>query len=294
MTNTKPLKTAQHEPLAGLIEPFIDSPFDSLPEPLRIRVKRAFPLSWDSWMPHQRRSLAQKDDCQHDPADEEESAYWRAFTSSIWQTEQLLRDLELSNPNGIPSEVMKRKEMLDAAKVRLRNLNALWEKPPFTISDWDNLSDAKLADALRADTKPPAAPAKQADTEPAPVVVEVPASKPLPAIADPEPQAELVVPTVPADPGAPAGTVKAGTVVIEVGAPASEPPLKQRRQEQKILDLLKHQGFNPIDLPYREPGKRGVKSGTKNMALQDTSLFTEKSFENAWQRLRDERRVQGS
>lgn len=61
---------------------------------------------------------------------------------------------------------------------------------------------------------------------------------------------------------------------------------KQRAQERRILELLASQGYNPLELPPRMPGKTGTKAKIKALALLDTALFSDKSFDTAWQRLR--------
>lgn len=61
---------------------------------------------------------------------------------------------------------------------------------------------------------------------------------------------------------------------------------KQRRQERRILELLIGQGFIPKSLPIRSPGSDGVKVEIKQVALLEKSLFSKRSFEHAWDRLR--------
>lgn len=61
---------------------------------------------------------------------------------------------------------------------------------------------------------------------------------------------------------------------------------KQRRQEQRILELLKAQGYAPLSLPKKEAGTRGAKAEIKKLALPEVSLFSDKSFDKAWERLR--------
>jgi hypothetical protein len=65
-------------------------------------------------------------------------------------------------------------------------------------------------------------------------------------------------------------------------------PLKQQRQEQRILEILRSLGFDPQSLPQRPAGKRGVKSTVKAVARDEPRLFTAKTFDTAWERLRDD------
>jgi hypothetical protein len=69
------------EPLLNLIEPYINEPFARLPDPLRVRVAEAFfPMpQWDDLGPDQRRSLAEQDGNQTDPAKGPEREYWWAL-----------------------------------------------------------------------------------------------------------------------------------------------------------------------------------------------------------------------
>lgn len=62
---------------------------------------------------------------------------------------------------------------------------------------------------------------------------------------------------------------------------------KQRVQELRILELLFEQGYEALRLPPRVQGKRGTKAAIKRLALSEPAVFTDKSFELAWQRLRD-------
>lgn len=75
---------------------------------------------------------------------------------------------------------------------------------------------------------------------------------------------------------------------------ASVAPSKQRTQEKRILELLKAQGYDPLKLAPRMPGKPGPKAEIKTLALTERALFTAKTFDTAWQRLRDAGEVAGA
>lgn len=62
--------------------------------------------------------------------------------------------------------------------------------------------------------------------------------------------------------------------------------LKQRVQENRIVELLVAQGHDPLALPARQPGKSGAKAEIKKLALLEPALFSKSSFVKAWDRLR--------
>ena len=70
------------EPLTELIEQYAMGKFEAMPVHLRERVAQAFfPMPhWDQLAPDQRRSLAQQNDVQQDPALEPENEYWWQLT----------------------------------------------------------------------------------------------------------------------------------------------------------------------------------------------------------------------
>lgn len=78
----------------------------------------------------------------------------------------------------------------------------------------------------------------------------------------------------------------------ELDGPATVAPLpKQRAQEDRIIELLKSLKHDPLKLPSKSNGLPGVKAAIKKLALSEKSLFTNKTFDTAWQRLRDEARI---
>lgn len=68
---------------------------------------------------------------------------------------------------------------------------------------------------------------------------------------------------------------------------------KQRRQEQAILNFLTSNGHDPKKLPKRPPGISGPKAKVKKAMLANKTLFTDKSFELAWERLRSAAEIMG-
>ena len=68
---------------------------------------------------------------------------------------------------------------------------------------------------------------------------------------------------------------------------------KLERQKLAILQWLKENDYTPHSLPDRAPGKPGVKSMVKSAMLQNAALFTEASFEKAWESLRGSGSVKG-
>ena len=77
-------------------------------------------------------------------------------------------------------------------------------------------------------------------------------------------------------------------------AATGAPPLKQPSQEARILELLKAQGYDPINLAERIPGKSGPKAEIRTLALTEVKLFTKGSFNKAWDRLRSTGDIAGA
>lgn len=68
-----------------------------------------------------------------------------------------------------------------------------------------------------------------------------------------------------------------------IGMPKPLP--RQRAQEQAILHKLSELNYAPLQLPKNPLGKKGVKAEVKEKLLQATSLFSNSSFDKAWERL---------
>lgn len=65
--------------------------------------------------------------------------------------------------------------------------------------------------------------------------------------------------------------------------------LKSKRQGNAILATLREMGYEPTGYPKQKDGHSGVKADVRGKLLTSRrDLFTEKSFDNAWQRLRNE------
>ncbi|MBG9389335.1 hypothetical protein [Caenimonas aquaedulcis] len=76
---------------------------------------------------------------------------------------------------------------------------------------------------------------------------------------------------------------------------------KSARQRDRILERLRSQGHDPADLPERKAGRAGAKAACKSALLKERErftdgslLFTEKSFEKAWEELRRLKLVLGA
>ena len=62
---------------------------------------------------------------------------------------------------------------------------------------------------------------------------------------------------------------------------------RQASQEDRILTLLKKQGYDPEKLPKGQKGKPGVRAKIWNIAQNEKKIFVSKTtFDKAWQRLR--------
>ena len=82
----------------------------------------------------------------------------------------------------------------------------------------------------------------------------------------------------------PAPSIAAETTSASTG---KAPRDKQRRQEKKILEVLKALNHTPDALPPNTPGKPGVKQKCWEQAKADIELFgSRKTFNSAWERLR--------
>jgi hypothetical protein len=91
--------------------------------------------------------------------------------------------------------------------------------------------------------------------------------------------------------GNPAPTLEAVTpapVIASMAVP------KLRAQESRIIELLEANGYNPVKLSKRAPGKPGPKAEIKTLAMTEPKLFTTKSFDKAWERLRGEGSIDGA
>jgi hypothetical protein len=136
------------EPLTELIEQYATGKFEAMPVSLRERVAQAFfPMPhWDQLAPDQRRSMAQQNDVQHDPALEPENEYWWQLTCRTQEVESEIKRWELMSDHGIPSEAVTKKTQLDTLRANLARLSALWNSPPFTVEDWGKPFDCDLSE----------------------------------------------------------------------------------------------------------------------------------------------------
>jgi len=118
-------------------------------------------------------------------------------------------------------------------------------------------------------------------------VLRLPPSEagPLTALLESQPQAEQQ----PA-PAAEAASLTQTAAPAEAAAPVvAAKPLaipRQRAQESRIIELLKAQGYDPLNLAQRAPGRPGPKAEIRTLALSEKALFSDRSFEKAWERLR--------
>ncbi|MDQ0608004.1 hypothetical protein QFZ83_002175 [Variovorax sp. W1I1] len=81
---------------------------------------------------------------------------------------------------------------------------------------------------------------------------------------------------------------------IPVTSTPTQPLQKQIAQRNRILQLIKEQGFDPLNLPERPKGGAGAKAAVKKIALTETTLFSASSFEKAWESLRGAGEVAGA
>lgn len=75
-------------------------------------------------------------------------------------------------------------------------------------------------------------------------------------------------------------------------APQERHKQKGILQEEAIISWLKLNDYNPLAFPENERGKRGVKANCRDVFLVErTDLFTRSSFDEAWKRLKKEKRI---
>lgn len=156
--------------LSRLVEPYVALSLNELPEAVRERVEEAdnFQL-WDKFQGElqlsQRRKLANDHDYMHDPAAKPLHEYWDRLSDAVQQAESTKHEWDLRHPQSI-IELKMKEDRLAAIDGRLRNLLALWKMPPFSIQNWDVLTDEVLAEVIdAAPVSAPALPAKAAPVE---------------------------------------------------------------------------------------------------------------------------------
>lgn len=256
---SKGIDGEKYDSLAGLIEPCAEGQFVVLPDGLRERVSNAFsPHSWDELTPFQRRSLARQYDAQHDPAlkiDRDAEAhigYYRPNHVQAWLMMGAVSPQNAAlvffgeNPSKYKDSLPCMGQAFDLMKWSFED--AARDGLARNLRDWVSVARARNLQGVCIDGWEAciAVAARDAQTQ-----------------TDTQPQA---------------------APVEAVGA--SVAPSKQRRQEQRILELLKAHGYAPLALPKKEAGTRGAKAGIKKLALLEVSLFSDKSFDKAWERLR--------
>ncbi len=140
-----------YQPLALLIEPLVNKPFDALDDGLQARFLKAFHHlpHWDQLNADQRRSMAQQHDIQHDPAMGPENKYWLALFGAEEHAKSTRFEWDQKQPQSI-TELKTKEDRLTAIDSRLRDLSALWKMPPFSVGNWDALTDNALAELMTA------------------------------------------------------------------------------------------------------------------------------------------------
>jgi SLT domain-containing protein len=74
--------------------------------------------------------------------------------------------------------------------------------------------------------------------------------------------------------------------------PSTKPIPKQKLQQVAILEWLQANGYNSQSLPMWKTNSPGAKAEVKAAMLANTSLFSDKSFEQAWERLSGAKDIQ--
>jgi hypothetical protein len=102
---------SEFQSLAILIGSHMSGRWADVPAKLQDLIRTRCPtlaLCWDNSDASGRMRCATHDDWQHAPANEAENHYWRQLIAQIWHAEERKHQLELTNPQGIPSEVGQR------------------------------------------------------------------------------------------------------------------------------------------------------------------------------------------
>jgi len=81
-------------------------------------------------------------------------------------------------------------------------------------------------------------------------------------------------------------TAKAWFASEDDGGITTTPLQKQNAQEHRILEIIRDEGFIPNALPINAAGLPGVKAEVCKKALKEPALFSKRSFDKAWERLR--------
>lgn len=256
----------EYDSLAGLIEPCAEGQFSVLPDGLRERVIEAFsPHSWDELTSFQRRSLARDYDAQHDPAlkiDQDAGmhiGYYGPNHVKAWLMMGAVSPQNAAlvffgeNPSKYKGSLPYMGEAFDLMKWSFED--AARDGLARNLRDWVSVARDRNLQGVCIDGWETCI-----------------------AVAAPDAQTQT-------DNQPQAASVKT------VGASAGLP--RQRAQENRIVELLRAQGHDPLALPAREPGKSGAKAEIKILALLEPALFTHKTFDTAWQRVREDGRVVG-
>jgi hypothetical protein len=81
-------------------------------------------------------------------------------------------------------------------------------------------------------------------------------------------------------------TAEAWFASCDAGVITTAPHPKLRVQENRILEIIRDEGFIPNALPIKVAGLPWVKADVCKKALVETKLFSTSSFNKAWERLR--------
>ena len=83
-----------------------------------------------------------------------------------------------------------------------------------------------------------------------------------------------------------------GPIITQAPCDCIKPVSRSAAQDDAILEEINRQGHDPLALPKPPAGKGGVKANIRALCLNRKGVFQSKGvFDDAWQRLRDEKKI---
>lgn len=117
-------------PLKKIIEPYLKSKFNDLPESIKEQVKEADRHTlWDKATPHQRMMLAGRYDFLNDPSREDERTYFDSLAQQLLEIEDDIETWEASNSQSDPLRMKIKEEKLAELQAKYEEIESLYKQP---------------------------------------------------------------------------------------------------------------------------------------------------------------------